>query len=84
MTTEHQEQLADPRGVSLARLISTEFGTSEMVVLQQLGHRSTEIEIDGEKWDGDQYFIPREKLEGKEIVVVGPERHWRFKYPASE
>jgi hypothetical protein len=84
MTTEYQPQQNDPRGISLARLISSEFGTSEGVVRQQLNHQTTEIDIDGEVWDGDRNFIPREKLVGKTITVVAPERHWRLVYPESE
>lgn len=75
-----QEQLPDRRGISLSRLISSEFGTSEFTVNQQLGKSDTVIEIGGEVWDGDRFFVPREKLVGKRIVVTAPERHWAFDY----
>lgn len=76
-----QEQLPDPRGISLARLISSEFGTSELTVRQQLGKQETVIEIGDEVWTGDRYFVPREKLVGRRVVILAPERHWSLVYP---
>lgn len=79
-----QAQDPDPRGVSIARLISSEFGTSEMVVWQQLSHRDTRIELDGVPWEGDRQFIPRARLLGKKVDVLAPERQWRFTYTETE
>lgn len=81
---EFQRQLDDPRGVSIARFISSEFGSSEFVVRQQLDAHGTVIEIDGEVWEGDRRFIPRDRLLGKKIAVIGPERQWQMQYPESE
>jgi hypothetical protein len=78
---EFQKQQHDDRGVSIARLISSEFGSSEPTVRHQLDKKETVIEIDGEVWNGDRRFIPRDRLLGKTLTVIGPERHWRMKYP---
>jgi hypothetical protein len=79
---EFQPQLDDFRGVSIARLISSEFGSSESIIRQQLN--DAVIEIDGEVWDGDKYFVPRERLLGKTLTVIGRERHWQLKYPEAQ
>jgi hypothetical protein len=81
---EYQRQLPDDRGVSIVRLIATEFGSSEPIVRQQVSAAATQIEIDGEVWTGDKRFIPRERLLGKTLTVIAPERHWQMKYPETE
>jgi hypothetical protein len=78
---EFQQQQFDPRGVSLARLLASEFGMFEDGIRKELDAKGTEIEIDGEKWQGDRRFIPEERLRGKTLTVMGPERHWQLKYP---
>jgi hypothetical protein len=83
-TPEFQSQQADPRGVSVARLISSEFGTAESVVRQQLDHQQTFVSIDGALWQGDKRFIPRDQLRGRKLVVQGPERTWTLKYPEND
>lgn len=80
-TPEFQPQEYDPRGVSIARLISSEFGSSEAVVRQQLGLRETQLELNGVRWEGDKHFIPQKELKGKVLTVIGPERQWRMRYP---
>lgn len=81
---EFQRQHADPRGIAIARLISSEFGTAEEIVRRELNRAGTEIEIDGELWTGNRQFIPRARLRGRTLAVVGPERHWKMKYPKDD
>lgn len=83
-TPEYQQQEYNLKGISIPRLISAEFGSVEWIVRQQLNNKATVIELDGVEWAGDRLFIPRDELLGKEIVIVGPDVHWKLKYPESK
>jgi hypothetical protein len=79
---EFQSQEPHRLGISLARLISSEFATPESLVTPILRARETVVEIDGQPWVGDNNeFIPPEHLRGKEIAVLGRTRQWKLKYP---
>jgi hypothetical protein len=78
---EFQRQHEDPRGISLARLVASEFGSSEDLVRRQLNHGSTVVEINGKRWTGNKHFIPRQLLKGRTLAILGPERHWQMHYP---
>lgn len=75
---EHQRQDTLQRGVDLVREISNEFGTSQSYIRQQI--ITAEITLDDVVWEGDRFFIPYADARGKTITVIGPSRHWRFKY----
>lgn len=68
-------------GVDMVRLLSREFGSSPPVVRSQLTHSSTQIEIDGVRVKfEDNLFLPYHMVKGKEIVVIGPERHYKVDF----
>jgi hypothetical protein len=66
--------------LDLITFLSNEFGTSRSISRMQV--TLSEITIGGEKWEGDQFFLPIDLIKGKEITVVGRDRHWKFTYPA--
>jgi hypothetical protein len=81
---EFQRQEYHRRGISLARLIASEFATPESLVNPILRESGTSIEINGNIWEGDREFIPEADLRGNEIAVLGKTRQWKFKYPESQ
>lgn len=68
-------------GLDVVRIISNEFGISPMNVRQQITSRNAVIEIDDKPYAGDRLFIPVEMAAGKWVTVLGPDRHWRMKFP---
>lgn len=84
--SQPQQEDGYTRGVDLIRLISTEFGISEVVVNQQLraNENAVEVTIGGKPYAPKDRALrfrpPYSLIKDKEVVVVGDRLHFRFSF----
>jgi hypothetical protein len=64
--------------VDIVALIHDEFGTPVTVIRSQIGMGT--ISLNGMLWTGDKYKIPYSEMEGKTLIVIGPDRRFIVKY----
>ena len=73
--------MSDTQQVYLPAVLSDEFGVSRTQARESLLMGT--IEIDGEPWTGSKLEVPLSAIDGKELVVIGPDRHFKMDFDAA-
>lgn len=78
MSDEIPHQDSYLHGVDVAKMIESEYGSSPLVVRPQIAQAT--IYLDDDVWEGDRFKIPFDKIQGRRVRVIGPDKSWDMKF----